>query len=459
MMKETSKNLQPSYLLKLTWPVFIELILQMLVGNMDQFMVGRYSQLSVGAIGNANQILNVLIITFSVISTAAMILISQYLGANEQQKVHQLYTLSFVVNTALSLVIGAVLLLCNRPIFQLMKVPAELMQESRQYISIIGSCMFLQAMQLTLSAFFRSHAMMKESMIVSVVINIVNIGGNMVLINGMFGFPAMGVVGAAISSNLSRAVGLAIMFWLFYKKLGARFSLQHLRPFPKNMLRQLLHIGLPSGGESLSYNMTQVFIMTFVNLFGAVSINTKVYASMFAMCSYLFSSAIGQASQVIVGYLVGAGDLKNTDRQVWYTCKLSMLVSLAVATVLCVLSRPIFGIFTSDPEVIQLGATIMLIEIFLEWGRSVNIVMVRCLQAAGDIRFPVTLGILSAWIVAVLGGYLTGVVAGLGLVGIWSAMACDECIRAVVFLLRWKSGAWKNKSFVEPREKILAQQT
>ena len=227
-MKETSKNLQPSYLLKLTWPVFIELILQMLVGNMDQFMVGRYSQLSVGAIGNANQILNVLIITFSVISTAAMILISQYLGANEQQKVHQLYTLSFVVNTALSLVIGAVLLLCNRPIFQLMKVPAELMQESRQYISIIGSCMFLQAMQLTLSAFFRSHAMMKESMIVSVVINIVNIGGNMVLINGMFGFPAMGVVGAAISSNLSRVVGLAIMFWLFYKKLGARFSLQHL---------------------------------------------------------------------------------------------------------------------------------------------------------------------------------------------------------------------------------------
>ena len=135
-----------------------------------------------------------------------------------------------------------------------------------------------------------------------------------------------------------------------------------------------------------------------------------------------------------------------------------MLVSLAVATVLCVLSRPIFGIFTSDPEVIQLGATIMLIEIFLEWGRSVNIVMVRCLQAAGDIRFPVTLGILSAWIVAVLGGYLTGVVAGLGLVGIWAAMACDECIRAVVLLLRWKSGAWKNKSFVEPREKILARQ-
>lgn len=135
------------------------------------------------------------------------------------------------------------------------------------------------------------------------------------------------------------------MFWIFYKKLEARFSLRYLRPFPKNMLRQLLHIGLPSGGESLSYNMTQIFIMTFVNLFGSVSINTKVYASMFAMCSYLFSSAIGQASQVIVGYLVGAGDLKSTNRQVWYTCKLSMLVSLIVATALFVLSKPIFGNF------------------------------------------------------------------------------------------------------------------
>lgn len=188
-MNGTPKMIQPSYLLKLTWPVFVELILQMLVGNMDQFMVGQYSQLSVGAIGNANQILNVLIITFSVISTAAMILISQYLGANDRQKVHQLYTLSFVVNTVLSLVIGAVLLLCSGPIFQLMRVPVELMKESQQYISIIGGCLFLQAMQLTLSSFFRSHAMMKESMIVSVVINIVNVGGNLVLINGRFGRP------------------------------------------------------------------------------------------------------------------------------------------------------------------------------------------------------------------------------------------------------------------------------
>ena len=96
-MDETQKITRPSYLLKLTWPVFVELILQMLVGNIDQFMVGQYSQLAVGAIGNANQILNVLIITFSVISTAAMILISQYRGANDQQKVHQLYTLSFSV--------------------------------------------------------------------------------------------------------------------------------------------------------------------------------------------------------------------------------------------------------------------------------------------------------------------------------------------------------------------------
>ena len=126
-----------------------------------------------------------------------------------------------------------------------------------------------------------------------------------------------------------------------------------------------------------------------------------------------------------------------------------MLVSLIVATALFVLSKPIFGIFTSNPEVIRLGAVIMLIEIFLEWGRSVNIVMVRCLQAAGDIRFPVTLGILSAWTVAVLGGYLVGVVAGWGLVGIWIAMACDECLRGVLFVIRFRRGAWKKKRLVE----------
>ena len=94
----------------MTWPIFVELLLQMLVGNIDQIMLSRYNGTAVAAVGNANQIMTTLILTFSVISLAATILLSQYLGAREQGKVQQIYTLAVGLNLILSFAIAAGLL-------------------------------------------------------------------------------------------------------------------------------------------------------------------------------------------------------------------------------------------------------------------------------------------------------------------------------------------------------------
>ena len=431
-------------------------VLVMIVYNMaDLFFVGRLGDTAqVGAISVVGPVFSVLSAVSTMIGVGGCATIAKALGAGNSEDARTCASLCGWIFLLFGGGFAVIVLLFTDPLLQVLGATQDMWHYAGTYMRILALGAPVMLFSQGMAMLIRAEGAIKEGLIGNVSGTVVNLILDPLFILVM----NWGVAGAAISSNLSRMAGLAIMLRLFYKKLNARFSIRYLRPFPTKMLRQLLRIGLPSGGESLSYNMTQVFIMTFVNLFGAVSINTKVYASMFAMCSYLFSSAIGQASQVIVGYLVGAGDLRSANRQVWYTCRLSMLVSLGVASVLWVLSKPIFGIFTSDSAVIELGAAIMFIEIFLEWGRSVNIVMVRCLQAAGDIRFPVVLGILSAWTVAVLGGYLIGVAAGYGLIGIWAAMACDECIRAVVFLFRWKSGAWKNRAFVEPREETLPEQ-
>ncbi|MGL6175174.1 MAG: MATE family efflux transporter, partial [Cellulosilyticaceae bacterium] len=111
-------------------------------------------------------------------------------------------------------------------------------------------------------------------------------------------------------------------------------------------------------------------------------------------------------------------------------------------------SGPIFGIFTDNPEIIALGKQIMLIDIALEFGRSVNLVVIRGLQAAGDIKFPVVLGIGSMWGVAALLSYVLGISLGWGLIGVWIAMALDECLRAIVVYTRWKKGSWRGKALV-----------
>ena len=106
-------------------------------------------------------------------------------------------------------------------------------------------------------------------------------------------------------------------------------------------------------------------------------------------------------------------------------------------------AEPLFGVFTQDPRIIALGKQILFVEIFLEIGRCFNIVLVRNLQAVGDVKLTVSVGIASQWIIAVGVAWLLSVPAGLGLVGIWIAFAIDENVRAVILYLRWKHGKWK----------------
>ena len=437
-----------AYLAKLTAPVFVELLLQLLVGNMDQLMISQYSQVSVAAIGNANQILNIFILTFSVISLAVTILTAQYIGAQNREMIARIYSLALFLNGAVGLLISAVLLLFSRPIFTMMQVPPEIMEESCLYISIVGGFLFLQAIALTFSAIFRSNSLPRITMYISIIVNVVNIVGNLILIYGVGPIPAFGIAGGAISSVVSRFLGVILLVVFFAKMIRVRISIKNIVPFPKALFQKMMMIGLPSGGESLSYNFTQIVIFSMINLFGTSVITAKVYCSMLAMCAYLFGSALSQATQVVVGYLMGAKKIPETHKRVMSTLRITILASGSFSVILYLLSDFIFQFLTQDPTVIALCKTVMLIEIPLEISRAVNMVLVRSLQAAGDVKFPVILGIGSEWAVAVGLSFLFGVVLGWGLIGVWIAMTLDETFRAVLFLIRWFQGRWKQKSLV-----------
>jgi Na+-driven multidrug efflux pump len=226
-------------------------------------------------------------------------------------------------------------------------------------------------------------------------------------------------------------------------------SFKALRPFPKLELKKLLGIGLPSGGENVCYSAAMTVILKIVNTFGTFVINTKVYASTFAWFSYLYSSAVGQASQVIIGNYMGAGEVDKVDKQVKITWRNAFLFALAISIMLFLFSDSLFRIFTDNPDVLILGKKIMFIEIFLGMGKSTNIILVRSLQTAGDIKFPTTIGIISMWAIAVGLGYVLGSILGLGLIGVWIAMALDEIIRAIIFAIRWKQGKWRTIRLTE----------
>lgn len=107
-------------------------------------------------------------------------------------------------------------------------------------------------------------------------------------------------------------------------------------------------------------------------------------------------------------------------------------------------SYQILGLFTQDPEIIALARQILLIELALEISRAISIIVVRTMQACGDVRYPVVVGLYSMWSIQVGLSYVFGIVLGWGLVGIWMALTLDETVRCILYVRRWRKGKWRS---------------
>lgn len=432
----------------LSIPIFIELFLQMLLGNVDQFMLSHYAETAVAAVANANQIINVILFLLIVMSTATTILIAQYLGAKRPDKIDEVYTISIVFHALFSVVAGAVVILFHETLCQWLGVPPEILQETSLYMNIVAASIPITGIYTTYVAVFRGHSMPRIAMWIALVMNVVHIILNYALIYGWGPIPSMGVLGVSLSTVISKALGLGLIIWCHQSLLTARLKVEYIRPFRWDTLKQLLFISVPSGGETLSYQMSQTVIMKMINLMGIVVITTKVYVYIIATFCYMYTIALANAAQIVVGFLMGAKREEEVSRRVWMATAAGVSIGVGLSTFFYFACEPVMRLVTDNQEIIKLAKDVLFIEIFLEIGRGANIVLVQCLQAAGDIRIPVFVGVFGMWVFAVTLSYYFGIVLGWGLVGVWVAMAIDEIIRALIFVWRWQSNKWRGRSLI-----------
>ena len=439
------KMTRNSYLFKMSVPIFVELLLQLLVGNIDQIMVSHHSQASVAAIVNGNQIMNIIIITMNMLCMATTVVLTQCLGAEDDYKSNQLCVLSMMVIGTVSLISTFVALFLNRPIFQLMNIDSAILHETCLYLMIVGGFSLVQGLYLNFAAILRSHTRLKEVMAVSILMNVLNIIGNAILINGLFGFPRLGIVGAAISTVISKSIGLICIYIVFRKCTKIELKFKYLKQGSKEMLFKLLKIGIPSGAENFSYNLSQICILSVINPYGAAVTATKGYCSLLANFAYVYAIAISEAVQIVIGYLLGSGKVEEVEKKVWWTLKISIAVCVGMMFIIWLFSHSVLGIFTQDEEMLALGKQVLFIDIFLEFGRAINILMTKSLISVGEIKLPICVGISFHWAVALLLSYILGGILHLGLQGVWVAMAIDECSRGMIYFLRFRTNKWKNK--------------
>jgi putative MATE family efflux protein len=435
-------------LFAITWPIFIEILLHMLMGNADTLMLSQYSDHSVAAVGLTNQLLSIVIVMFGFVAQGASVVIAQAVGAEKHKTAAEVAVVSILANLLFGLVLSAVLLIWGEAFLKWMNTPDELMMEAKSYLMIVGGFSFIQSVIMTIGAAIRSYGFTKDAMFVTIGMNILNVIGNYLFIFGAFGFPVLGVEGVAISTSFSRFLGVIVILYLLLKRSSIPL------PFSKSFkllplhIKSVLKIGLPAAGEHLSYSGSQMIITFFITILGTIALTTKVYTMNIMMFIFLFAIAIGQGTQIIIGHLIGAKSYDDAYKTCLKSQTYAMIISFAMAGVASLFAKPLLSIFTDNPEIIKEGTILLYLTLLLEPGRSFNLVIISSLRAAGDVKFPVMMGLISMWGVSVPLSYLLGITFGLGLVGIWIAFAADEWLRGLFMLWRWRKRKWQKQQLI-----------
>ena len=429
----------------LTVPVFIEMALVMMLGAVDTVMLSRYSDNSVAAVGLDNQLMSLVFLVYQFFSMGAAIICAQYIGAGLRRRLVQVVGMALVVNLLLGMAVSALLFLFAEDLLRLMGVRPDLMDDALVYLRLTGALSFFQALTLTFSASLRSAGKVSYPMVVTAVVNVVNIVGNYALIFGRLGCPQMGVEGAAIATAASRAVATVLLGVIHFRRHIGTFPLRYFVPVPWRELRNLLFIGIPAMSENISYNLSQVVVTYFINHISNEALATRTYCANIIMFVYLFCLSITQGGDILVGHLVGQRHHQAAYLLGNYFFRWSMVITLTGSALLALVGRDILAAFTDNPDIIAMGTWVFVVDWFLEIGRTSNIFATSTLRATGDAYYPLMIAIIFNWTIAVGLSYIIGIPLGYGLIGMWLCFALDENIRGVILMRRWRSGKWRTK--------------
>ncbi|MDO7906697.1 MATE family efflux transporter [Paenibacillus sp. JX-17] len=439
-------------LFAITWPIFIESALQMLLRTSDTFMLSKVSDGAVAAVGVANQIISFGVLLFNFVALGSAVVISQYLGARRQQEIGQLAGSSLGLNFLFGVFVSVLVMAFSGPLLGIFDLESSLMQQAQGYLMIAGGALVIQALLSVVTAMIQSHGYTRQTMLVSLGMNVLNIAGNYLVIYGPGDFPKLGVMGVAISTALAQTIGLLINLILLRRTAGVHLRWSSMFRWRRDHVGKVLRVGLPSSAVSLSYSANQFVTTALISALGASMLATKIYTQNIMFFVMILAVSLGRGGQIIVGHMIGAGQQETAYRQVQGNLIRSQFITIMAVVVMVLFRVPLMRLFTGDAGIVTLGASLLLLSFILEPGRNFNIILERSLQAAGDARYPMVISIVVTWVFSVPLTYLLGIYLGYGLYGVWAAFIADEWLRGILLWFRWKGKAWQRKSLVTGRE-------
>lgn len=444
------KNPIKAEVVKIAWPVLVELLLGALFGMVDMIMLGRISDnalaaASVAAVGITNQPLFVGLSLVQALNVGGTAMVARYLGAGRKDKIQT--TLKHVM--LLSMAMLAVPLSVSGIIFtdaimKFMGAQADTLQVGKNYFRIIMVGFMFQSINMSISAALRGVGETKIPMKINLRVNFLNVIGNALLIYGLLGFPKLGVTGAGISTALSQVIACILLFSYLIKGKSI-VSLNVKQPFrlDKDIIYNLIKIGVPASLEQMALRLG---VLLFVRI--VAGLGTTIYAAHQISLNILGLSfqpgqAFGIAASSLVGRSLGANKLSQAEAYAKETRKIGSMISTFMAVIFFFFGPQLVGLYSRDPVIIENASMALKIIALVQPFQSSQFILAGGLRGAGDTFWPLVATFVGVLLVRVVLTYEFVKVLGFGLTGAWMAVFVDQFVRWLFVYSRFRTGRWK----------------
>lgn len=427
----------------IAWPAVIESFLVALVAFVDNIMVSGLGAYAVAAVGLTTQPKFIAFAFFISLNVATSALVARRRGEGDRDAANRTLKQVLTIMVVMIVIVTAVFYSFAEPLLKFVGAQPDTINASTEYFRIIIGFSFFQLISMTINAAQRGVGNTKIAMRTNVISNLVNVFFNYLLIHGNFGFPALGVKGAAIATVIGSACACVISvasicnpkgyLYLFHEK-GIRFD--------KRTMRSIAELSSTTMAE-------QIFMRIGFLLFTMVvsNLGTEAYAAhqvgMNCMhLSFAFGDGFNVAAVSLVGQSLGA---KRKDLAAMYgaACqRFGMTVSLVMCGFFVFFGETLFTFFFTEPEIIAMGGKITKILAVMLFLQIRQVITAGCLKGAGDTKFVAMVAFISITIIRPLGAWLFCYPLGLGLIGAWAGTLIDQSVRCILNSMRFATGKW-----------------
>jgi len=430
-------------ILDLAWPVIIANFLQVLATTIDLVMVGRIGVTEIAAVGVGG---NIVFFTFTVmigITSGTIALVARSVGARRPRQGDHFLFQSLLAGGLLSipmLIVGVVfaeaIVAPFSPTIQVRNLAAD-------YVAIIFFSVPALFTIFIGTAALRAAGDSKTPLIIGVIENVINFAINYTLIFGNFGFPALGVRGAAIGTSISYFVG-AILFLGLFADHRVKIGIHREKPvFNWRTIQRILRVGLPAAAEQFAFQVGILIWIVFVVSFGEAAVAAHQIGLRIQSFAFMPGLGLSIASSALTGQNLGAKLPERAERGAREATKMAVAVMGVIAAFNFVFAPWIALAFSEPGEAVDLAVVFIRLHATSIPAVALFFTISGSLRGAGDTRWPLYASVFGTYAIRLPLSALFGYTLGWGLLGVWIALPIEYYLRSVIILQRFNSGAWK----------------